>query len=38
MDLYILRHAIAGVWSNTFPGGDSQRPLTVEGAEKMRLI
>jgi phosphohistidine phosphatase len=35
MELYILRHAIAGVRSASTPG-DSQRPLTVEGAEKMR--
>jgi phosphohistidine phosphatase len=36
MELYILRHAIAGVRSGAFPGGDSQRPLTVDGIEKMR--
>lgn len=36
MDLYILRHGLAGVRSAAFPGGDSLRPLTVEGAEKMR--
>jgi phosphohistidine phosphatase len=35
MELYILRHAIARVRSSAFPGGDSQRPLTVEGTEKM---
>src|SRR5215469_13448681 len=36
MELYILRHAIAGVRSASAAGGDSQRPLTVEGAGKMR--
>lgn len=35
MDLYILRHAIAGVRSASAEGGDSERPLTVEGVEKM---
>jgi phosphohistidine phosphatase len=35
MELYILRHAIAGVRSASSSGGDSERPLTVEGAEKM---
>jgi len=36
MDLYILRHAIAAECSATATGGDSQRPLTVDGVEKMR--
>jgi phosphohistidine phosphatase len=38
MDLYILRHAIAGERNASTPGGDSQRPLTVEGADKMLRI
>lgn len=36
MELYILRHAIAAVRSAAAAGGDSARPLTVEGAGKMR--
>ena len=36
MELYILRHAIASDRSPTATGGDSQRPLTVDGIEKMR--
>lgn len=36
MDLYILRHAIAKAQTGSNPGPDSQRPLTVEGVEKMR--
>jgi phosphohistidine phosphatase len=37
MELYLLRHAIA-VDQQDFPGDDSERPLTKEGAKKMRLI
>ena len=37
MDLYLLRHAIA-VDGEQFAGDDSERPLTVEGAKKMRRI
>lgn len=37
MDLYILRHAIAGD-RESFDGPDSERPLTKEGAKKMRRI
>ena len=37
MDLYILRHAIAGD-RESFDGPDSERPLTKEGARKMKRI
>ncbi|HUI31574.1 MAG TPA: phosphohistidine phosphatase SixA [Candidatus Acidoferrales bacterium] len=37
MDLYILRHAIAGD-SESFNGPDSERPLTKDGAKKMKHI
>ncbi len=37
MDLYILRHAIAGE-RESFDGPDSERPLTKEGAKKMKRI
>ena len=37
MDLFLLRHAIA-VDAEHFNGEDSERPLTAEGAKKMRLI
>ena len=36
MDLYILRHAIAE--SHSAPKPDSQRRLTLDGAQKMRRI
>jgi phosphohistidine phosphatase len=35
MEIYLLRHAIA-VESEKFRGEDSRRPLTREGAKKMR--
>lgn len=38
MDLYILRHAIADQKNPFNMENDSDRPLTEEGAEKMRLI
>lgn len=38
MDLYILRHAIAGGKNPLNMENDSDRPLTKEGAKKMRLI
>jgi|SRR5579872_4863458 len=38
MELYVLRHAIAGAKSASIPGGDSQRALTPEGKKKMRRI
>jgi len=37
MELYILRHAIAGD-KESFGGADSERPLTEEGAKKMKRI
>jgi phosphohistidine phosphatase len=37
MDLYILRHAIAGD-RESFDGPDSERPLTRQGRKKMRCI
>jgi len=37
MDLYVLRHAIAGD-RKLFDGPDSERPLTNQGAKKMKLI
>ena len=37
MDLFLLRHAIA-VEVEHFSGEDSERPLTADGAKKMRLI
>jgi len=37
MELYILRHAIAGD-RESFDGPDSERPLTKEGAKKMERI
>jgi phosphohistidine phosphatase len=37
MELYILRHAIAGD-GESFDGPDSERPLTKEGAKKMKRI
>ena len=37
MELYILRHAIAGD-RESFDGPDSERPLTKEGAKKMKRI
>jgi phosphohistidine phosphatase len=37
MELYILRHAIAGD-RESFDGPDSERPLTKEGAKKMKRV
>jgi len=38
MDLYLLRHAIAFERGKEWPGHDADRPLTKEGAKKMRRI
>jgi len=37
LDLYRLRHAIA-IYREIFDGEESERPLTAEGAKKMRRI
>jgi len=38
MELYFLRHAIAAEKQSGNPADDSKRPLTAEGADKMRRI
>ncbi len=36
IELYILRHGVAEAAADPPSGGDSQRPLTSEGVDKMR--